>query len=102
MVAERVKGVLGQVKYLSKGSGDMVEFAIDTTMVECLGDMMITKLDVSRDKGRHGWWNSNVCTVDQLRDELEYALRRGDMISVANFAGMIYMRESMEELANED
>jgi hypothetical protein len=54
---------------------------------------MKEKLNVSRRKGKGGWWNKDDCSVDHLKNLLLEHIEKGDMVDVMNFAAMIYVRE---------
>ena len=61
------------------------------------GAEMSKKLKSSRMKGRHGWWDENVCTIDQLYAMRSMALLDNDHVSVINFTAMIAARESVQK-----
>jgi hypothetical protein len=50
---------------------------------------MESKLSKNRDKGRHGWYESNV-TIEQLSDMLREHVVKGDPIDVAILAMFIW------------
>ncbi len=72
------------------------EFA-DAQLLIATHAHMANKLCVNRMKGRYGWWNSEVCTVDELYSYRQRALDDKDHISVLIFTSMIAARESHEE-----
>lgn len=57
---------------------------------------MALKLHKASEKGRHGWWDNSVCTVEELYSMRETALEDNDHVGVLNFTAMIAMRESVE------
>jgi hypothetical protein len=73
----------------------------DQRMVEITKRAMASKLEAARDKGRHGWWNSEQCSIEDLKKMLLEHIEKGDMIDVMNFAGMIFIREKCEPAKQE-
>ncbi len=59
--------------------------------------LMREKLSESRSKGRHGWYDDKVCSLDDLKGMLTKAVDKGDMVDVMNFAAMIKIRECAED-----
>lgn len=72
------------------------EQLIDSRLCEWSAILMGEKLDLSRSKGRHGWYDNEVCTIEDLRGMLSQAVDSGDMVDVMNFAAMIKIRECAE------
>ncbi|EJG1091206.1 hypothetical protein C4G96_RS21315 [Vibrio parahaemolyticus] len=70
------------------------EFA-DKQLLIATQSEMTKKLEEHRGKGRHGWWNNNVCSIEELYSMREKALSDNDHVSVLNFTAMIAMRESV-------
>lgn len=63
----------------------------DEAAVQRFADLMVTKMAVSRDKGRSGWQSVPVKILwTMLREHVE----KGDPIDVANFAMMIWHHEA--------
>ncbi|QCG76732.1 hypothetical protein [Vibrio phage D4] len=55
---------------------------------------MMKRLKEGREQGRFGWWDNNVCTLNDLYQLRHKALKDKDHISVLNFTAMIAARES--------
>lgn len=70
---------------------------IDKYLADALDVSVRAKLDVSRAKGRGGWWDQSRCDVELLRQMLREHVEKGDMIDVAVLAGMIYVRGIVDE-----
>lgn len=71
----------------------LVEERADKSLLMQTLQSMEDKLTDGRNKGRYGWWNDQVCTVDDLYVLREKALRDNDHVSVINFTAMIAARE---------
>lgn len=69
----------------------------DDVLCEWAAKLMKEKLNDSREKGRHGWYDNDVCTIDDLRVMLTQAIDKGDMTDVMNFAAMIKARECAKQ-----
>ena len=69
---------------------------MDEAMCWAFYQIMVEKLAKKRDQGRGGWWNPDECSIDYLKQLLVEHIEKGDMVDVANFAAMIYARQSME------
>ena len=69
---------------------------VDEKMVDITAMAMRSKLSAARDKGRHGWWDPEQCSIGSLKRLLVEHIEKGDMIDVMNFAGMIFVREIQE------
>ncbi|EPT9728176.1 hypothetical protein ACVTT1_001260 [Vibrio cholerae] len=63
---------------------------------------MARKLREHREKGRHGWWNKDVCSIEQLYSYRQKALDKNDHVSVLNFTAMIAAREAYENNQTSD
>ncbi len=72
------------------------EQLIDARLCEWSMVLMNEKLDEARSKGRHGWYDNEVCTIKDLKEMLSQAVDKGDMTDVMNFAAMINIRECAE------
>jgi len=59
----------------------------DSMDVESFSDQMVAKLNVSRDRGRHGWRG---CSTDKLWEELRQHVEERDPVDIANLAMMIH------------
>lgn len=73
------------------------EIYADATLIDAVYNEMGVRLTEARNKGRYGWWDSEVCSVEELRIMRDYALREDDHVSVLNFTAMIALRESVWE-----
>lgn len=65
----------------------------DALLVSFAAKGMAEKLEISRGKGRYGWWHES-CSTEYLRELLNHHIKKGDMRDVMNLAAMIYFRES--------
>lgn len=65
----------------------------DERLVRHAAEAMREKLKLARVRGRGGWWNSDECTIDDLRSLLREHIEKGDMRDVLNLAAMVYVRE---------
>ena len=72
------------------------EFA-DAQLVIGAQAQMAEKLNQYRQKGRYGWWNEEVCTIEQLHSYRQKALDENDHTSVLIFTSMIAAREAHKE-----
>ncbi|EHA1127126.1 hypothetical protein FG475_18795 [Vibrio navarrensis] len=72
------------------------EFA-DKQLLIATQSEMAKKLGEHREKGRHGWWNKDVCSIEDLYSYRRKALSENDHVSVINYTSMIAARESMEQ-----
>lgn len=72
------------------------EFA-DAQLVIGAHAQMVEKLNQYRQKGRYGWWNEEVCTIDELYSYRQKALDDNDHTSVLTFTSMIAAREADRE-----
>ncbi|KIF51018.1 hypothetical protein [Vibrio owensii] len=72
------------------------EFA-DAKLVIGAQAQMAEKLNQYRQKGRYGWWNEEVCTIDELYSYRQKALDDNDHTSVLTFTSMIAAREAHKE-----
>lgn len=65
---------------------------IDEDALKKFNTLMRDKLSISRLKGKHGWHDENVCSIEFLVKSLVEHLAKGDMVDVANFAMFINQR----------
>lgn len=72
------------------------EFA-DKQLLIATQSEMAKKLGEHREKGRHGWWNKDVCSIEDLYLYRRKALNENDHVSVINYTAMIAARESIEQ-----
>ncbi|QIW90887.1 hypothetical protein COHAPHLL_00024 [Vibrio phage V09] len=68
----------------------------DKQLIIASSHEMARKLADAREKGRHGWHDSNVCSIDYLYELRDKALEDNDHVSVMNYTAMIAMRESVQ------
>lgn len=69
---------------------------VDNIAVTGFTDLMRSKMRASRAKGRYGWWDRGICTIDDLKTMLANHIEKGDMVDVANIAMMIHYREQLD------
>lgn len=74
-------------------SDDGEKFA-DKQLLVAANCAMALNLDRSASKGKKGWWDDNVCSVEGLRGLRDQALKDDDHVSVLNYTAMIAMREA--------
>lgn len=74
-------------------------YIVDERLCHYAADAMDEKLEISRAKGRGGWWREE-CTIEQLKAMLAEHVDKGDMVDVMNIAAMIWAKEAMAEVAN--
>jgi hypothetical protein len=67
---------------------------VDKASVEFMAGIMTVKLAKSRRKGRYGWFDADLCSVDDLKVMLQEHIKKGQFDDVANFAMMIHLRET--------
>ena len=79
-------------------SPDSIERMADSMLVRATELLMESKLAAAREKGRGGWWDKEVCTLDYLRGLLKEHIEKGDLVDVINLAAMVTVREIMEEI----
>ncbi|EMW3082608.1 hypothetical protein AAEX90_001857 [Vibrio cholerae] len=77
------------------------EFA-DKQLLIATQSEMAKKLGEHREKGRHGWWNKDVCSIEELYSYRQKALDESDHVSVLNFTAMIAAREAYENHKTSD
>ena len=91
---EKMMDVVARTKNIANDAPD-VERHIDKTLTALARSAMDGKLYEKRKEGRGGWWDSEQCTINDLRRMLREHIEEGDMVDVMNFAAMIYVRECM-------
>ena len=95
---------IASVRRLANGDPDarhIYDMIADDKLVRHAADAMQEKLKLARVKGRGGWWNSDECTIDDLRSLLREHVEKGDMRDVLNLAAMIYVREIADMRPND-
>jgi hypothetical protein len=65
----------------------------DDIAVDKFAAMMKAKMAASRAKGRSGWDDPTICSVDVLANMFMEHLPKGDLVDVANFAMILGLRE---------
>lgn len=65
----------------------------DDLAVDRFAQVMKDKLAKSREKGRGGWDNPEVCSVEDLGRMLLEHIGKGDPVDVANFCMMLHERK---------
>jgi deoxyribodipyrimidine photolyase-like uncharacterized protein len=58
---------------------------------------MRAKLTRKRREGRGGWYTPKQCTIESLEKMLHEHIDKGDMVDIANFCMMIFVRRLWEE-----
>jgi len=93
-VAEKIKikwaSISESMHFINEKNRD--EF-MDTELSSFAKQAMDEKLEITRNKGRGGWWTKD-CSTEQLKQMLREHIDKGDMRDVMNLAAMIYYRES--------
>lgn len=93
---EYIRQDIESIRRLASGDPDArqtYDMIADDKLVRHAADAMREKLKLARVRGRGGWWNSDECTVDDLRSLLREHIEKGDMRDVLNLAAMVYVRE---------
>ena len=83
-------------KWKHEKDRDVLERYADRKLVRMADNAMEEKLAAAREKGRGGWWDQEVCSVEYLRELLQHHMAKGDMRDVVNLAAMIYIREIVD------
>lgn len=81
------------------GQCDEREEFMDCLLTNIAKRAMSEKLELSRNKGRGGWYEDS-CSVETLKQMLLEHIEKGDMVDVMNFAAMIYAKETMFAAGN--
>ena len=100
---EYIREDIASVRRLASGDPDArqtYDMIADDKLVRHAADAMREKLKLARVRGRGGWWNSDECTVDDLRSLLREHIEKGDMRDVLNLAAMVYVREIADARPN--
>ena len=93
---EYIREGIASIRRLASGDPDArltYDIIADDKLVHYASDAMREKLKLARVRGRGGWWNSDECTIDDLRTLLREHVEKGDMRDVLNLAAMVYVRE---------
>jgi hypothetical protein len=78
-------------------SGKITEAEFDNKMTMFFAFDMQYKLEIAREKGRSGWWDTLICHDWELKDMLKHHIEKGDMRDVANIAMFLYVRDMLVE-----
>ena len=73
------------------------EIYIDTNLANSTACMMKRTLRIARAKGKHGWWDSRVCPLHNLKSMLHDKLYEGDLEAVIVLSAMVLLREEQEK-----
>jgi len=90
---ERVLNNNTQTKETCHSKTDSESFA-DSQLLNGIQAEMSAKLAAHRHKGRHGWWDENVCKIEDLYSYRDQAIKDKDHISVLIYTSMIAAREA--------
>lgn len=75
----------------------LIEKIADGRLMNFIANVVGKKLDLARKKGRHGWWDKDQCSIEDLGVLLASHFDEGDqMLDVGILAFMIYFRECAE------
>lgn len=79
-------------------TGDPLINGVASSNRDDLGIFFFTsamKASMSRsrvDRGRDGWWNNSIVTVEELNVHLRLTMRKGDLVEIANACMMLHQR----------
>ena len=79
-------------RYPFCGCGQPTEEERDEEALRHFTAAMRAKLFNARIKGRGGWWDESVCSIQNLRDMLADHMLKGDPVDVANFCMFLHQR----------
>jgi len=98
MTTHATAHIVAKIRYLRDGErmGHIDNSLADSELVRMMAAEATYKLDDATKKGRHGWWDNQVCTVTDLKASLANALIDGKMIDVINYAAMIHARIAVD------
>lgn len=74
------------------GCGSPTPEERDEAALQAFTAAMREKLAKARAKGRGGWWDDSVCSIDALREMLMGHIAKGDPVDVANFCMFLHQR----------
>lgn len=72
-----------------------IEEAYDGAGIKQFSDAMAHKMKAAREAGRGKWWDESQCSTQYLHDLLMQSVADGDLVSVGNYAMMLYCRENL-------
>ena len=78
----------------------MSDRELDENGVDFLAHAMKVKLAKKREQGRGGWNNPDECSAEYLSDLLISHLAKGDLVDIANFCMMLYVRDDATTFKN--
>lgn len=87
-------------KYIDEEIEGMPAQHPDDAAIDRFAAAMKEKMAKSREKGRSGWADTNVCTADALNEMLNEHIGKGDPMDVAILAMMLYMRGDQTKAPN--
>lgn len=87
---ETIRDVIDKVEH--DGHKKEIEEIMDCKLVAETQELMRITLKRAREKGFHGWWSEDVCSIDDLRAQLRDKVEKDDMTAVINLAAMISAR----------
>ncbi|AET42159.1 hypothetical protein VPEG_00008 [Vibrio phage SIO-2] len=75
-----------------------VEQEANTALASFASDAIIKRLAQKLGEKRYGWYNPDVCTLEELRIMLEQSLCKGQFLDAAIFCLFIYTRQQEERV----
>lgn len=89
LIAERDALLDQKLAWISSASSHPDDFAIDK-----FATALKAKMALGRKRGRNGWNDPMLCSVDSLRRLLVESVGKGDPVDVGNFAMMLFNRDA--------
>ena len=80
-------------QFLRDNPSKLYDAVIDRVLVAETQQRVSEELQKGLMKGRHGWWNPAVCTLEYLKSMRYDALQREDEVSALALSAMIVQRE---------
>lgn len=80
-------------QYIAENPGLIYDAVIDRVLLEETVKVLQETLRRGTIKGRQGWWNPTVCTLEYLKTMHHDAALREDYPSLLAFTAMLIMRE---------
>lgn len=93
-----INNVFKQMVDIQKASNhdpEKFEKLIDDTLASFASLWISASLKHNRLKGRHGWWDSKVCSIDELYAMLQENVGDKNLGNVINIVTMIKARKAM-------
>ncbi|ANO57553.1 hypothetical protein [Vibrio phage vB_VhaS-a] len=75
-----------------------VELEANTMLSSFAEQAIRLRLNQKNDEGRYGFYNPDVCSIEDLKTMLETALSKGNMLDAAIFCLFIYTRQQGERV----